>query len=48
MAARRRKVLLYGLGVDQVGDGGPKALHAPAAEEPGVPSVRLAIAPLRS
>ena len=37
-----------GLGIDQVSDGGRKALRAPAAEGAGVPSVRMAIAPLRS
>ena len=37
-----------GLGIDQVSDGGRKALRAPAAEGAGVPSVRPAIAPLRS
>ena len=37
-----------GLGNDMVSDGGRKALRAPAAEGTGVPSVRLAIAPLRS
>ena len=41
--------LPVGLGVDrEVSVGGRKALPAPAAEGPGVPSVRLAIAPLRS
>ena len=37
-----------GLGNDMVSVGGRKALRAPAAEGTGVPSMRLAIAPIRS